>query len=276
VTAQLRPATALAWLWTEDGNIVAVQDDLHEALNDYLQSDWDLILSQVNDWMFCAGRRPYGNGYRTEKGIAIYYNTGLPHVLVEISGKGCDYLRKVGVMETIIVRMQERMSRIDFAVDIETETTIQDYVDGVVTEKFKARSFVTSKTGDTQYIGSRASERYARFYRYNPPHPRHKYLRNEFVFRKKSAKLFAQQLIDRDFEYEGIAKSCGALYDIEHPDWFSPSETIPLSNYTPERRQGKTISWLCGQVAPAFKRMVKEGIIENPEEFLKEYFLNEQ
>jgi len=251
---------------------------IHEVENsgiDYLGDDWRILMTAQPSWTPCAGRRPYGQGFRIEEGIAIYYNTRLDTVLVEISGKGCDYLRSLGILDTMVSRMSDRISRIDIAVDIETETTVIDFVSMSECARFKSKSFVTSPTGDTQYIGSRTSERYCRVYRYSPPHPRSAYLRTEFVYRKENAKILANRLVETNFDLYGVAVGSGVIYGFEHPDFRMDERAIDMSSYTPERREGKTVMWLVSQVAPAFKKLVKSGVIDNPEAFIKEYFLGE-
>lgn len=250
---------------------------IHEVENsgiDYLGDDWRILMTAQQSWTPCAGRRPYGQGFRIDEGIAIYYNTKLDTVLVEISGKGCDYLRSLGILDTMVSRMTDRISRIDIAVDIETETTVMEFVNKSECARFKSKSFVTSPTGDTQYIGSRTSERYCRVYRYAPPHPRSQYLRTEFVYRKENAKILAKRLVDTNFDLFGIAVGSGVIYGFEHPDFEMNENAIDMSSYTPERREGKTVMWLVSQVAPAFKKLVKSGVIDNPEAFIKEYFLD--
>jgi hypothetical protein len=46
-----------------------------------------------------------------------------------------------------------------------------------------------------------------------------------------------------------------------------------ISVVAPERRGGGTVFWLIKSVAPAFQRLVREGVIREPGKFLNEYFL---
>jgi hypothetical protein len=110
-------------------------------------------------------------------------------------------------------------------------------------------------------------------YRYAPPHPRHEFLRAEMVFRKQNAKLFAESMIQCDFNYTALALGAGQVYGFEHEAWNLSGDEIPLDSWTPERSQGKTVTWLISQVAPAFKKLVREGVIDNPEEWLRKYLL---
>lgn len=221
-------------------------------------------------------RRPYNIGV-TYKGVSLYWSKSenVNHILFEASGQGCETLRSMALLDDIIIQTGDKCSRIDLAIDIETETKPSQFEKEITSGRFKARGYQTSDTGDTVYIGSRKSERYCRVYRYNPPHPRAKYLRTEFVFRKQNAKLFCQQFENSGGNLNALALGAGNVYGFEHQDWDLRGEEIELMSYTPERRQGKTVRWLLTQVAPAFHKLVEDGVIENPVEFLAEHFLKD-
>jgi len=244
-------------------------------MDEQLGDLWREIVSATGSWELSSGRAPYKQSCRTEQGITLYYNVNLEHCLMEISGRGCEFLRSHNLLNRLIEMTAERITRIDLAVDILTDTSPADFVRDSASARFKSRGTVTSDTGSTEYIGSRKSERYCRVYRYAPPHPRSNFLRTEFVFRKTNAKLFVQNAIEADFQLIPLALGAGMVYGFEHAVWDLRGDEIPLHSYTPERRQGKTIMWLCSQVAPAFKKLVKEGVIDDPEQFVREFFLSE-
>lgn len=252
----------------------SIQNNLDKLLLKELGDLWITMNSNIKSWELSSGRAPYKQSYRSGTGISLYYNVGIGHMLMEISGQGCDWLRSIGILADLVKRTCNRITRIDLAVDLTTTTSPAHFLAESQSARFKSRGTVTSDTGQTEYIGSRKSERYCRVYRYAPPHPRSDFLRAEFVFKKDNAKLFCQQAIECDFNLTALALGAGMVYGFEHADWSLHGDEIPLTSYTPERRQGKTVMWLISQVAPAFKRMVQEGVIEDPEQFIREFFLD--
>jgi hypothetical protein len=234
---------------------------------------WTTINGGIDGWELSSGRPPYGASYRTDKGISIYYNARLPHCLIEVSGRGCEYLQSLGILKRLIQWVHLKVTRIDIAVDMHCATSPSDFVKESQSARFKSRQSVTSETGDTEYIGSRSSERYCRVYRYAPPHPRHAFLRAEMVFRKQNAKLFVEKAIQCGFDLTALALGAGQVYGFEHASWNLSGNEIPLSSWTPEREQGKTVRWLISQVAPAFQKLVSEGVIEDPQAFFDRWFL---
>lgn len=253
--------------------IWSIQNNLDKALERGMGGLWRELADAVPLWELSSGRAPYRQSYRSEQGITIYFNVTVGHCLMEISGRGCDFLRSRGLLERTCIEMMGRVTRVDLAVDLLTETTPKEFLSVGTSGRFKSRGSVVSDTGATEYVGSRKSERYCRVYRYAPPHPRSSYLRTEFVFRKRNAQLFIESLIEANWDYKACALGAGAVYGFEHEAWSITGDEIPLTSYTPERRSGKTVMWMINQVAPAFKKLVADGVIEDPEQFIKEFFL---
>lgn len=246
---------------------------LDRALQNYLGDTWSIMRETMGQWEQSGGRAPYAASYRSDVGMTLYYHPALDNALVEISGRGCDWLRTVGLERPVLHRARERVTRADLAVDIETATMPTEFASFAVSERFKALGIQQSDTGETCYIGSRKSERYCRVYRYFKPHPRSQYLRIEFVHRKRNARMFVNQAINSGYDWRGLANGGGEVYGFSHEDWNLSGDVIPLQSWTPERHAGKTVSWLVSQVAPAFRRLVRDGVIDNPEAFVSEHFL---
>lgn len=226
------------------------------------------------------GRKPYTVGFVFDCGVTWFAGKGQETVLFEISGKGCDWLREMQLETFVLQQFTDRMTRIDFAMDIVTDIRPQEFVAERENRKVRSESFVTSDTGETCYIGSRKSERYLRVYRYNPPHPRAKYLRLEFVARKDHAKHITGEYLRLANEAGGdkairsIVHSLGARYGLDHPAWTPESfGQVAIDTYRPERRSGKTERWLVAQCAPAFAKLVREGVISDPQAWLEEFFI---
>lgn len=219
------------------------------------------------------GRAPYKYCLRhADRGISIYCSDKQPHYTVEFSGKGIDYLERYEVLGFVLNAVHHLVSRIDIAIDIETDlhpfTFAQDRDEG----RSKTYSELTSPSGATAYVGSMSSERYARIYRYNPPHPRAHLLRAEHVFRKDQAKAIALATVSEGIS--AVVARCWRDYGWHtHLDIEEGVSAAAISVPRPERNQGKTTRWLITAAGVAFRRLVAEGVIDDPVQFLRDYFL---
>lgn len=227
-------------------------------------------ITQMVDMPPCAGRRPYNRGWRAEEGITVYYHPVLTHALIEFSGRGCQWLRERGLMAGVLAYAEDRMTRLDVAQDL-TGVTPDEIIEAGYSGRFRAHSRMTSAHGTTHYIGSRTSERYARVYCWNDPHPRAGITRIEAVHRKEYAKIASRAIIDHGIE--GAGTRAIAAYEFNHPA--VRAEGAKLSTVKVEKESSKTLRWLITACAPAFQRLVDEGVIEDPEEFLRTWFLTD-
>jgi len=219
-------------------------------------------------------RAPYPDSWRSaENGSTFYASPDLPHCCLEISGEGCERLIQREVMGKILAAVYERATRLDVACDIETNVTPTEFATITSHERMRASGYQKSETGETFYLGSQKSDRYARVYRYNAPHPRSHLLRIEHVFRRDYAKIVSQRVVEDGIH--SVARACGSAFGWSHPAWQpEASEDSDISSNYTERKMGKTLWWLIKSCAPAFKRLVSEGTIQNPEEFVQRYFLD--
>jgi len=230
-------------------------------------------LSQFKWGALEHGRAPYSNAWSIENnGITVFHSPTRTEILIEISGKGCDYIRSVGLENRLLERVQTRLSRMDIAVDIKCDTKPSAFVEARKSRKATSIAEISSVTGETVYVGSRTSEHYARIYRYAHPHPRSSLLRVEHVFRRKYARVIASEIL-----VQGILAVVGAIgkrAGWTHPVWgVSADDSDTFKFPRPEREAGGTIFWLIKSAAPAFRRMVREGVIEDPEAFVQAYFM---
>lgn len=221
------------------------------------------------------GRAPYKVGWSNDNGGVKFWASDLmPHFTIEISGRGMADLYETGNENALLLATADLVSRIDLAVDIEGGWSPAQIIDLRQEGREKTFSEFNSGSGVSFYVGSRKSERYSRVYRYNEPHPRSHLTRVEMVFRRDHAKRVANQILEHGLE--AVCKK--ALLDFGWPmlvdtgDWM---QAVDLSTVRPERNMGGTTRWLITQCAPAFKRLVKEGIITDPEQFLLSYFLSD-
>lgn len=222
-----------------------------------------------------ARRAPYKDAWeKREAGLSMYASRELNHMLVEVSGSGCDYLRSMGVFETVLANAASRMTRIDIAVDIESDTDPADFAMMKTNGRIEAHGDYKSGSGRTVYVGSQKSERFARVYRYNKPHPRSHLLRVEMVFRRDGAKEVAKHLCSSSDDV--VASDAGAYYGWNHPDWkLRDGDASKITPVSAERNAGKTVFWMVKTVAPSFRRLVADGVITDPVKFLTDYFLDD-
>jgi DNA relaxase NicK len=220
-------------------------------------------------------RAPYKDVWvDRENGLSLFGSPNLTHATVEISGQGCERLIATGQMEQVLAGCAERITRIDVACDIETETMPLDFVAQRDHERMRSNGMMNSDTGETCYIGSKQSERFARVYRYFPPHPRSHLLRVEHVFRRDYAKQVARSILENDLS--SVANAAGKAFGWVHPIWnVGDALEVDISITSPERNAGKTVSWLVRSVAPAVQRLIRDGTIRDPQAFFRTYFLPE-
>lgn len=220
-------------------------------------------------------RAPYTDTWSdAERGFSLYASPNLTHACVEISGQGCERIIELGLMERTLSACAERVTRIDIASDIETSTQPAEFVTIVSHERMRANGMQNSETGQTCYVGSKKSDRYARVYRYYAPHPRAHLLRIEHVFRRKYAKSVAKAILDTSLA--SIANAAGKAFGWAHSDWQpEAAEHADISIVATERGSSSTISWLVRSVAPSIRRLIEDGTIRDPQAFFEQYFLPE-
>jgi len=219
-------------------------------------------------------RAPYMDAWKLGEGqTTLFASPSLPHCCVEISGKGCESLISAGLLDLVLSAIHERVTRIDIASDIETNIRPTEFVSEVAHERMRANGYQNSESGETCYVGSQKSDRYARVYRYNAPHPRAHLLRVEHVFRRDYAKKVAYEVLAGGVY--AVAAAAGRAFGWAHPIWEkSPRNMVDLSIVAAERNEGKTVYWLVHTVAPSFRKLCESGTITDPEEFIARYFLS--
>ena len=243
---------------------ISFLDDINPIILDAL--DWG------DDWKWEKGRTPYRAAWRRgDNGVSIYVHPRLDHFLVEVSGRGCEALSDSPHAYEFLKAVADRLTRLDLACDMLSDTNPLDFVAQRDEGRFKSHSEFVSDSGTTCYIGSRTSNRYARVYRYNPPHERAHLLRCEFVVKSEDAKMTAKAILETD--HYRVASTLGEQYGWRHPDWQPDAPSIEeLKAYRPERREGKTLFWLADTVAPLLVRLSQEGTID-AEQWFKENVL---
>lgn len=218
-------------------------------------------------------RAPYREAWTLDDGnITLFAARELTHCCVEISGQGCENLIQRELLNRVLDACKERVTRIDIACDIETKIRPREFTSVLRHGRMKSGGYQYSESGETQYVGSQKSDRYARVYRYFEPHPRAHLLRVEHVFRKDYAKIVAKECLHKGLN--PVAEACAKAFGWTHSDFdLSTNETADINLVAPERGMGKTVTWLVTSCAPAFRRLVADGTIKDPDEFIRRYFL---
>lgn len=217
---------------------------------------------------------PFGYAQQhTETGARIEWGGGSDRVLVSYPGKACFALTLSGKMRDVLRLHSGGCTRIDVTLDMVTETAPRDFVAKRNKDRHKNGAVMFSETGETVYVGSWSSDRFARVYRYFPPHPRAEYLRAEHVFKGKQAKALCAQLVQT--APKNLMANIGEIYGWAHSDWVQSlqdvKDRVEVAWHKDERRQSKTLKWLEETCLPAIARLVREGEIVHLEEWLEEH-----
>jgi DNA relaxase NicK len=225
------------------------------------------------DWQIVKPRAPYSFARRSEDcSRTLYVHPLAAHYTLEVSGTHCKTLTPAQWVDTCR-HWEGNISRLDIAVDMPCDVTPKQFAANIVQSRVKTRSEFVSSTGETVYLGSRTSERYARVYRYKEPHPRAKLLRAEFQLKGAYANEAAEKLVAGE-ALNGIAAGLGENFGFNHPVWQPDSEPIPLK-VTSHAQTGNTVYWLTNTVAPLLRRLNKEGKLD-VQTWLDEYVLSNE
>lgn len=258
----------------EDGDLAmhVTADALRELIGG---SQFEGIFLAPNGWEKCKGQRPYSHGQSNRKiGVFVWFG-GHSNALVQFSGHGCKFLEKSGLLYNVLASVLERLTRLDIAIDIETDTKPTDFVHAGYNNRIKSYGEQRSAHGDTCYVGSRKSQKFCRVYRYSPPHPRSHLLRVEYETKKEQAQIAARSILANGIGY--ASESLSKYYEWKHEDMPETNALVEkMQAEVTDRSSAKTLYWLQTQVAPAIQRLIFEGTIENPQKFFEEHFIPQE
>lgn len=217
------------------------------------------VLLEGQTYEYHKGRPPYSMGFaRADAGVYIFCHPALSHFLVEITGRGCDTLGGDKRALGFLGKVAERLTRIDVASDMLCDTNPLEFAALRDAGRFKSHSEFVSESGTTAYVGSRTSDRYARVYRYNPPHERAHLLRAEHVLKAEQAKATAQAILSDGLP--AVTVALGSAFGWSHAQWTPADVTeAEITVWRAERHAGKTLFWLNSAVAPAIIKLVRES-----------------
>lgn len=249
------------WDNSDADNDRVAYSQVEQALEDMVGEGGFALLLQDQQWEFGKGRKPYSCSVGGGNGVRIYFNHKLNHALVEISGEGCTRIFSQHAGTYLLQSVKNRVTRLDVACDIETDASPSEFVSCRAPGRFKSFSHIVSDTGETCYIGSMSSNRYARVYKYEAPHPRAGLLRVEHVFRQEDAR----KVIEFGFErgMGELISQVAKIYGWEHEAWtIAPAAERELTAHREERTDAGTVYWLYNTVNPSIARLIKEGKLD--------------
>lgn len=255
-------------------SIMKIEEKSHEAIRIFslVCHEMSMFRMPLEAWKPETGARQYQVRLRHETtDITISFGSVNAHLFIECAGKACNTLDAINALLPLIENTLSRATRIDFAVDIFTDCDPRDFSASRNSTSFKSSGEVRTPSGRTNYVGGRASDRMARVYRYEPPHPRSEYLRVEAEYKHDAAKAAAQHLIA--FGLPQASLDAHSPFQWTHATWTpenAHSSKIPYKAYRPDN--ASTVRWLYGDVVTALSKAIKAGLVDLDEwlEFLRE------
>jgi DNA relaxase NicK len=236
-----------------------------------MRPEWDM---DRTTWTLESGGKNYSIRLRhNATDVALSFGSKNAHIYVELAGKACDAYESVDALVPLVSSTCERSSRLDVATDFETNVTPEQFSAFRNTDKWKYAPYYPSESGTTCYVGSRKSERMARVYRYNPPHPRSHLLRVETEYKGKAAKALAALVVKTPIS--ALALRSNAIFGWSHPLWDEMGgigETVKYKSYRPQN--AATVRWLYGDVSKAIRKGIANGYLEW-DEFVAHVFKKE-
>jgi DNA relaxase NicK len=244
-------------------------DHVQRALNIFsdFSGDWTSPIRDRHSWEVYKAKGFYHTRvFHADSKVSVSFGNVNRHVYIEIGGQACDYIRAHGSIEDLLKRIGTRASRIDFAVDMESEMSVRDFIVNRQGQAFKAGGDIFSEDGETSYVGSWKGERFARVYRYHEPHPRSKFLRAEVVLRGVYAKQAVELVLTEGEVTTALVahKPFGWSASCWEPEEISESV---IKSQRSDKENASTIRWLFGDVVSSIIKNHNEGLIDAREMF---------
>lgn len=213
-------------------------------------------------WPIAQERGHYKNRIECPiTGLSINWNGKDTYALCEASGRVCDAILERIDVHVLAAAAGGRATRIDLAVDMEVELSPQEFAAQRDTKRFKTSGFYTSQDGETCYIGSRNSDRMARVYRYNPPHPRSHLLRTEVEYKGEGAKALCGSLLSESLI--NVTLSAHLPFGWSHPIWDTGNAVLSkIAARAYDKSNDGTWKWITEVCWPAVQKAHHNGIID--------------
>lgn len=237
-----------------DGSSEDIVQMCFDFVDEFLSGLWTPITTG-HRWQVekCRGFYEF-SAHDIERKFVVMWGSINSNVNVQVSGKGCDVLRDLNILDALCERAASRVNRIDISSDFECDTLPREFVVKRKEGRIKGYGEVVSATGYTSYVGSRKSERFARVYRYSEPHPRAPFLRVEHECKGEWAKRVAAQV--PLISLAELASLVAKPFGWSHPLWTTQDAKPPTLRARDYEKVGKgTLRWLALQVAPALRKL---------------------
>lgn len=244
-----------------------------ETLLDLIPTIMQHVIADLHP---CQAQRPYRRGYLCPNtGLRINADVARREALIVFNGGACETVSKMGAeaLQELMLAVIDSGTRLDIATDIATDLSVTAVSAAGWSKRIKSTSLIKSSMGETLYIGSRKSNGFARIYRYRAPHPRGEKLRVEHELKKQQARAVAS--IVAVHGVETAQRSIADKFDYQHPvlrEVFSGA-VRPIKTERTERTLARTEIWLMTQCAPAFQKLIREGVIDDPRAWVERYML---
>lgn len=180
--------------------------------------------------------------------------------LFQVSGTGCAHLRGTGRLDAVLHDWHDRATRLDIAVDFETMCSVEGFARSYSNRRFEFGGHESSPSGETWYIGRRTSDRHARVYRYNAPHPRSNFLRVEYELHDEQAKFGTKSVLE--LGVCEVAIRLGTLFGWQHEDYDLATDAEKLPSAPRPENYGNTERWIHRAVQPALEKMARNGKLQ--------------
>lgn len=199
----------------------------------------------------------------------IFWGGSYEHTLLEFPGTACSFLSITDDLDALMIIGIKHATRIDIAVDSIDFGSPKAFVGYGYSGRIKTRETIVSPTGETEYLGSTKSDKFARVYQYYEPHPRAGITRVEISLKHELAKATC-------FKYsrEGLELACigaSSSFGLKSPDW--NTEKLTTDRVRTQRNEtvgASTLRWLITSVAPTIVRLHNEGVLD-VDEFIAQF-----
>lgn len=223
--------------------------------------DLATFLASQTDWTKTPARGKYDSGvFFPDVGVAYFEGATAETSFVQITGQGCEVLRKQGLLNDVLRTWMDRATRIDVAADFTCDVEPEDFAYAHSNERFKITQFIDKNSGITYYVGSRSSDRFFRVYRYRSPSPRCGELRVEAQFSGKQAKYATASVLETSVLE--VFAAIGNTVGWNHPVYVSGLSHEKMRSAPRPTTKGNTIFWLYKAVLPSLRKQAEKGDLD--------------
>lgn len=212
--------------------------------------------------------------------VTVSWHTEYPEhrVLVQMSGKQLSKARRLGHTDDDLIAWfaggGARFTRIDFAVDIvKSGGRVMDFYDFWQTERYKARcrqvnridgKGLSSKIGETVYLGSRTSTRLVRVYHKGQEQgtPDDDWIRIELEWKKERARQMGKDMMKNGVVCAGLSHLRDFIPRTDF-DWFEVAFRDDIEQFNVDSLGRKATNherWIFEVCLPALADAVSDGI----------------